>query len=86
MVKIWAKIINDNKIVRSIIYTHDSNYDTANFLTYLIDICYELDIPTPIILKSHTHNFYHFNIAKFRTPDFVESINFDTLLLENAAD
>lgn len=86
MVKIWAKIVTDDKLVKDVIYSKDVNFTTSKFLDYLIDICYELDVPTPVILKSHKSNFNKFNIVKFRKIDFVESINFDSLVLENAAE
>jgi hypothetical protein len=45
-----------------------------------------LDIPTPVVLSSHVRNYTLFNVAKFRKEDFVESVPFDTLQLENAGD
>ena len=38
-----------------------------------------------IILKSHTYNFVHFNIAKFLRREFVEDVDFDYLVLENSS-
>lgn len=86
MIKIWAKVILDDKILKDTIYSNDERYDDDNFLAYLTDICYALDIPTPLILKNHKFNFNNFNIVKFKLTDFVESINFDTLVLENAVE
>lgn len=53
------------------------------FLSYLMDICHEMDIPTPVLLKTHIFNFAKFNHVKFLPRDFVESVDFDCLLLEN---
>ena len=51
-----------------------------------MEICYEMDIPTPVVLKSHRHNFSQFNTTRFRASDFVESVDFETLVLENVSD
>lgn len=86
MVRIWAKILKNDKIVRDTLYIRETKFDSAQFFDYLTEICHELDIPTPVVLKSHKKNFSHFNVTKFRTADFVESVPFDLLTLENAAE
>ncbi|MCI8458462.1 MAG: hypothetical protein HFE46_02205 [Clostridia bacterium] len=86
MFKIWAKTIQNHKIVGSYVYHSADKFDGADFLYYLTDICHELDIPTPVVLSSHVRNYTLFNVAKFRKEDFVESVPFDTLQLENAGD
>ena len=86
MFKIWAKTIQNHKIVGSYVYHRADKFDGADFLYYLTDICHELDIPTPVVLSSHVRNYTLFNVAKFRKEDFVESVPFDTLQLENAGD
>lgn len=86
MFKIWAKAIADHKIVKDYLYHSADKFDADEFLYYLTDICHEMDIPTPVVLKSHVKNYMLFNIAKFRKEDFVESVPFDSLQLENAGD
>ena len=86
MFKIWAKTITNQKITRSYLYHSADKFNEDEFLFYLTDICHEMDIPTPVILKSHLRNYHLFNIAKFRKEDFVESIDFDMLQLENAGE
>ena len=86
MFKIWAKTIADHKITRSYLYHNADKFDSKEFLLYLTDICHEMDIPTPVILRSHIRNYNLFNIAKFRAEDFVEHVDFDLLQLENASD
>jgi len=83
MIKIWAKLITDNKIVKQYIYEMDGTLLYSQFLNYLIDICYELDIPTPVILKPHLFNYAKFNYTKFLKRDFVELFDYDSLILEN---
>ncbi|MCK9574488.1 MAG: hypothetical protein WCX32_03205 [Clostridia bacterium] len=84
MVRIWAKTMKNEKITRSIIYENTEKYTEENFFNYITKICHTFDIPTPIILKSHKSNFENFNICKFISRDFIETIDFDVLIIENA--
>lgn len=86
MFKIWAKTITNHKIVDSYVYHSADKFDSEEFLYYLTDICHEMDIPTPVVLSSHVRNYTQFNITKFKKEDFVESVPFDSLQLENAGD
>lgn len=87
MLKIWAKtIIQKDKIQKDLLFTRPEPYVPENFMAYLMEICYEMDIPTPVVLKSHKHNFAQFNTTRFRASDFVESVDFEVLVLENASE
>ncbi len=50
---------------------------------YLSDICEELDIPTPVMLKTHIFNYAKFRTVKFLPRDFTETPEFDKLVIEN---
>ncbi len=81
MIKIWVQTRKKDKLTRSVIYeTEELSYE--NFDSVLRDICNSLDIPTPIALSSHKRNFEKFNITKFVKSDFIETVDFDTLILE----
>lgn len=82
MFKIWAKVIIDNKITEQFVYESDKKYVHHEFFDYVADICYQLDKPTPVILKTHVVNFAKFNHVVFKKKDFIESIDFDSLFLE----
>lgn len=84
MIKIWAKTMTDHKIQKDIIYETIENYSRDTFFDHLSEICYLLNIPTPVILDNHYHSFENFNNTKFSPNDFIESVNFDYLVLENA--
>lgn len=86
MFKMWAKTEKNHKITASYLYHSADKFDIDDFLSYLAEICHDMDIPTPVILKSHIKNYLLYNIAKFRKTDFVESVNFDMLIIENAGD
>jgi len=83
MIKIWAKLITDNKMVKQFVYEKEGKFAYSEFLTYLIDICYEFDIATPVLLKTHLFNYAKFNYTKFLKRDFVEAFDYDNLVLEN---
>ena len=76
----------EQKITRSFVLSDMDKFSTAYFFDYLAAICHELDIPTPVILKTHANHFEQFNIVRFKQSDFVESIDFDMLVLENASE
>jgi len=84
MLRIWARTTVDSKIVSSYIYESIDNYSQETFRLHIEKICHELDIPTPIILKSHINNYDEFNNVVFTKSDFVESIDFEKLIFENA--
>ena len=86
MLKIWAKAMIKDKIVKDLLYKRYEKYESEKFMEYLVEICHEFDCPTPVVLKSHTKNFAAFNITRFKSSDFVEPIDFDVLVLENASD
>ncbi len=85
MVRIWAKTTLDEKIQQSIIYENEENFTPENFGLYLEDICLKLDIPTPVYLTKHIRHYINFNNTFFRPEDFVESVDFDKLILEEAS-
>lgn len=85
MVRIWAKTTNDDKVVKSIIYEKDEHFSVEHFQTYLEEISAILDIPTPIYLSKHIRHFVNFNNTVFTQDDFVESIDFERLVLEEAS-
>lgn len=81
--KIWAKLITDGKIQKQFVYEKQERLTYSRFFDYLSDICHELDISTPVLLKTHIFNFAKFNHVKFIPRDFVESLDYDQLFLEN---
>lgn len=84
MFRIWAKTMLDGKIAKQFVYENDGEKLTySHFFYYLADICRELDVPTPVLLKTHIFNFAKFNHVRFYPRDFVEGVDFDYLLLEN---
>ena len=84
MIRIWAKVMKDHKIVKQYIFEKFEVIDYSKFYDYLVEICENLDIPTPVLIKTHLFNYAKYNNVRFGESDFVESIDFDKLVLENA--
>ena len=84
MIRIWAKIIKNGKIVKQYVLEREGLTDYSLFFDYIRDICEALDCPTPVLIKTHLFNYAKYNNVKFRPDDFVEKITFDKLILENA--
>lgn len=83
MIKIWAKCIKNHKLIKDKIYESLDKYNPASLYVHIQALCHELDIPTPVILKTHIENFDRFNTVSFTVRDFIESVEFDTLTLEH---
>ena len=79
----WGKIIKDGRIIRQVTYERVDKFTYSSFFNYLADICEELDIATPVLLKTHIFNYAKFNTVKFIPRDFAESVDFDRLVIEN---
>lgn len=86
MVKIWAKIMNENKLEKDLIYEAIGTFDPSELYLHVAEICHRMDIPAPVVLHTHEYNFMAFNTCTFLTRDFVEYVPFEKLVLENAKD
>ena len=84
MVRIWAKLIKNDKIIKQTVYEREGVTDYSVFFGYGRDICESLDCPTPVVIKTHLFNYAKYNTVKFKSDDFVEKTDFDKLVLENA--
>ena len=83
MIKIWAKVLKNGKIIKQCVYEKAEEMDYSLFFEHVRNICETLDIPTPVIVKPHLFNYAKYRCLKFKADDFMESISFDRLVLEN---
>lgn len=83
MFRIWAKVLKEEHIEKQFVYEREERFSYSEFFTYLADICTELDVPTPVLLKPHIMNYAKFNHVVFRQADFMEEVPFDKFVLEN---
>ena len=84
MIRIWAKVMKKDKILKQYMLEKSCNMDYSEFFEYLREICENLDIATPVLIKTHLFNYAKYNNVRFTQSDFVEPIPFDKLVLENA--
>ncbi|MDE7182525.1 MAG: hypothetical protein K2O41_05825 [Clostridia bacterium] len=83
MFRIWAKVMREEKIIKQITYESDEKFTYSQFFKYLSDICEELDIATPVLMKTHIFNYAKFSMVRFIPRDFAEPVDFDKLVLNN---
>ena len=83
MFRIWAKVLKEEHIQKQFVYESTKKFSYSDFFAYLSDICSELDIPTPVLIKTHIFHYAKFNHVVFRPDDFIEEVPFDKLWLEN---
>jgi hypothetical protein len=79
--KLWIKLIKGEKVKRGVVRVVREDFD--GLTEDLRGVCNELDIPTPMILRSRYEQLMNFNMLKLKADDFIESIGFDTMYLEN---
>ena len=79
MIKIWGKVITNEKIVKSKTVKVDT--ETTTFFDMLSNLCHSLNIPTPVLLDKHVYDFNLFKICTFNQDDFIENISFDKFIV-----
>lgn len=85
MIKIWAKILQEEHIVRQTTYSSNAEFHYADLFQILSELCGALDIPTPVLLKTHIFQYAKFKHIVFKKGDFMEEVPFDRLVIENIA-
>ena len=84
MIKIWFKLLTENKIIKSEVFTSQDKISEENFFDLTRQACEQFDIPTPVILNDHYQSYLNFNHSVFKPRDFVEAFDYEKLVLENA--
>ena len=80
MIKIWGKVISNEKIMKS--KTVKVGTETTTFFDMLANLCHLLNIPTPVLLNKHVYDFNVFGICTFKPDDFIEEVTFDRFVIE----
>ena len=80
--KIWAKVMKGDKILRDVIYENDLTLTPSNFQRTLQEISYKLDVATPVTLPTHYKHFEIFNRVKYLPRDFIEEVDYTSFVLE----
>lgn len=82
MVKLFAKIVKNEKVQKTYKYELDEDFEIDHFYDYMKDVCEYFDNPTPIVLAKHIRDYIIFGLVTFRPDDFIEKVYFDKLVIE----
>lgn len=84
MIRLWGKIIKDNKIIFEC--ESEYKYDDLEYqeeLKYCIQIvCAELDIQKPYWLNTNLKEYNRYKKTSFTQDNFIEEIDFDRFEIE----
>ena len=83
MLKIWGKLIIDNRIVKDEVSVSEAygSYQ-ENLKACITDLCYKFDIETPYWLKSNINEYNKRHKTSFDENNFIEEVYFDRFLIE----
>ena len=82
MVKIFAKIVIDDKVRRTYKFECDEDFAIDHFFDYVKEICEHFDSPTPVILAKHIRDFIVFSTTTFKAEKKKKKVFYDKLILE----
>ena len=82
--RIWGILRKDGKIRRDIVIATEKKLPLSEdeFSSILKELCYELDLSCPLLLKKHMRDMSAFSRTAFLPGDFVESVDFDKFEIE----
>jgi hypothetical protein len=83
MIKLWGKIITNNKIKNQhvVVVNEDIEYQ-EELKKCIIDICYNFDIQKPYWLNKNLIEYNKIKKTSFTQDNFIEEIFFDKLVIE----
>lgn len=81
--KIWARLMNGDKIAKDTLYKSTLPLTMESYELWLRDICHILDAPNPVVIEQHYKNFKNFHNTKFRQGDFIETLDYDMLIVKD---
>jgi hypothetical protein len=83
MLKIWAKIMKNNKIIKDEVFTSDveGGYQ-ENLKVCITELCNRLDIAKPYWLPTNLEEYNKRSKTTFNQNNFIEEIDFDRFVIE----
>ena len=86
--RIWAKVLKEHKIMRETVREFSSARpsDLEAWSALLHELCQDLDLCRPVILRKHVYDLTHFSRVVFKPADFIESVDFDEFEVEVLAE
>ena len=84
MMKIWAKVLTDHRIMNETVREFSSARpsDMEGWSVLLHELCQDLDLCRPMILRKHVNDLKQFSRVVFKPADFIESVDFDEFEIE----
>ena len=82
--RIWAKVLIEHKIMRETVREFSSARpsDLEGWSPLLHELCQDLDLCRPVILRKHVYDLQRFSRVVFKPADFIESVDFDEFEIE----
>ncbi len=82
--RIWAKVLQDHRIISETVREFSSARpsDLEGWSPILHELCQDLDLCRPVILRKHVHDLKQFSRVVFKPADFIETVDFDEFEIE----
>lgn len=83
MFRLWGRMFKNNHLLKdTVIVDGTAETRTHKVQDGLKEICYEFDLSVPIWLEHNIKEFQKIAKTRFRSDNFVESIEFDYLEIQ----
>lgn len=83
MFRLWAKIFQDNHLLKDTVICDESNDTRTHKIFHALDeVCYQFDLGKPIWLESTIQEFKRHSKTRFYQDNFIENIAFDYLEIQ----
>ena len=80
MLKMWAKLIRDNKLTAQAVVPIEETLPAEQLLkAALEEICHELDLSNPIVQSKHVRDIEQYRLTRFLPESFIEDVPFDRM-------
>ena len=87
MIKIWAKVIKNNKTKKDyVLFDPDKLFELNDLREYVNAICEQLDLENPILLDQHLVQLVEYRVMKFLPTDFIDVFPYDKLEIHNLSE
>lgn len=84
MMKVYGKIVKDNKIIKDLITSSDIDGEYQdNLKLCIIELCTKFDIEKPYWLPGNVKEFNSRNKVIFDSNNFIDEIDFDKFVVED---
>ena len=83
--RLWAKCLTEQRIVSDTVREYPMEArpaDPDGWSEILTDLCRQLDLSRPVLMKKHVRELLQFNRAVFYPQDFMESVDFERFEIE----